>query len=142
VSIVNWDYFTYIPFSFKSIGIKDRGFFPKAPYPLKQHFPGSLTRNLYRKKIPEIVKIVDIVPKDGEDKTSEVVTGMYRKGRNVLHCEMQCQDRKSLPDYDGWCSTFRAPWAPFMVFPESPTRKLYRKKIPEIVKMVPMVPKV
>ena len=27
-----------------------------------------------------------------------------------------------------------------MVFPESPTRKLYRKKIPEIVKMVPMVP--
>jgi hypothetical protein len=27
-----------------------------------------------------------------------------------------------------------------MVFPESPSRKLYRKKIPEIVKMVPMVP--
>ncbi len=34
----------------------------------------------------------------------------------------------------------RAPWTPFLVFPESPTRKLYRKKIPEIVKMVSMVP--
>ena len=76
------------------------------------------------------MKIVDIVPKDGEDKTSEVVTGMYRKGRNVLHCEMQCQDRKSLPDYDGWCSTFRAPWAPFMVFSGKSYEKIVQEKDP------------
>jgi hypothetical protein len=31
-------------------------------------------------------------------------------------------------------------WTLFLVFPESLTRKLYRKKIPEIVKMVSMVP--
>ena len=31
-------------------------------------------------------------------------------------------------------------WTPFPVFPESSTRKLYRKKIPEIVEMVSMVP--
>jgi hypothetical protein len=36
--------------------------FPKAPYPRKQYFPGSLTRNLYKKKIPEIMKMVDMVP--------------------------------------------------------------------------------
>jgi hypothetical protein len=47
------------------------GIFSEALYPLKQHSPGSLTRKLYRKKIPEIVKIVNIVPKAVNDETRE-----------------------------------------------------------------------
>jgi hypothetical protein len=40
----------------------DDTIFSQARQARKQHFPGSLTRNLYRKKIPEIVKMVDMVP--------------------------------------------------------------------------------
>ena len=50
--------FLFSPFVFMD-GSPWPGFFLRHYYPLKQYFPGSLTRNLYRKKIPEIMKIVD-----------------------------------------------------------------------------------
>jgi len=57
----SWQYivlFSLLPFCFYG-WFTMAGFFPKARYPRKQVFPGSLTRNLYRKKIPEIMKMVD-----------------------------------------------------------------------------------